>query len=1069
MKKELQVQNITLLISKKTKQFSKFSILLIVLTMMFTAQIFAQGTWTPLANVAPDPNNGVMLLMTDGTILCHTTAGGPLGDGTIFDRLTPDSTGSYINGTWSQIAPMARERYSFSSAVLKDGRVYAAGGEYGTDGTQNGSHGEVYDITTNTWIQAIGPGAVMSDGNCKLLDNGKILQALVDVPMPVSTVIYDPATNAYVTGPPTINGQNESMWLKLPDNSVLFVDEGLQTSERYIPALNQWIVDSSVPVALYDAFGFESGPGFMLPDGRAFFMGATGHTAYYTPSGTNSPGAWIAGPDIPSGRGMPDAPGAMMVNGKIIFACSAAPTSAVEFAMPAYFYEFDYLTNTYTQINAPAGGLSVNAWSQQCDLLDLPDGTVLFGLNQDATSAQYYIYTPVGAPLAAGKPVINNITSLSCTTYKITGHGFNGISEGSEFGDENENDSNYPLIRLTAAGKVYYARSYNWNSTGVQRGLAPDTAYFSLSAPIPNGVYSLVVVANGIASDPVSFTDSVPSLSSSLNPPAVCSGAAFTYVPTTSTTGATFTWTRAGVAGISNAAITTPQSSNPNEVLTNTTSLPVTVVYAYSVTGHGCNDTMNVSVVVNPPPVPAFTAFPISSCSLPDSVSFSNNSIAGSTYTWSFGDGITSTATAPSHIYTTAGTYSVKLIATSVCGTDSLTYANLVVVNPPSTPVAASPITISCGGIATLTATGTDTLKWFGLPTGGSVLGTGTTYVTPPLSSNTNYYVESYISSAPSFCPPLINTFGTGSNYTSTNFRSDIFSVHLPCALVSVMVVSGAAGNRTIQLQDSVGTVLQSRIVNIPTGTSTVVLNFPLTVGTGYQLGCGDGSTTTNLYRNSTGAAFPYTDPSNYITITGNNVPDALHFYFFYDWKLEGLACISARTPVDVIISGGPLASYTSVTSSNTVTFTNTSTGSTSWLWNFGDGGTSTVLNPVHTYTSVGTYTVTLTSYSGGCYNTITETVVITTLGINSNDLTNVISIFPNPTTGLFTISASFNTNEEVQLIVTNTIGQIIYETMPVTIKSQQFNLDLENKPKGIYFIRLKTNNGNIVKKLILN
>src|SRR5205085_9880711 len=120
--------------------------------------------------------------------------------------------------------------------------------------------------------------------------------------------------------------------------------------------------------------------------------------------------------------------------------------------------------------------------------------------------------------------------------------GFNGISEGSEFGDENENDSNYPLIRLSSGGLVYYARSYNWNSTGVQRGTAPDTAYFSLANSTPNGTYSLVVVANGISSDSVSFIDSIPTLISSLNPPSICTGTAFNYTPSSNATGATITW-----------------------------------------------------------------------------------------------------------------------------------------------------------------------------------------------------------------------------------------------------------------------------------------------------------------------------------------------------------------------------------------------------------------------------------------------------------------------------------------------------------------------------------------------
>ena len=966
-------------ITKTAKWISQLSLQLMVLFIIysgvFVEQVNAQvGTWTPLNRLAPDANNGVMILMTDGSVICHTVSGGNQGDGTIWDKLTPDSTGSYVNGTWSTIAPMTQERYSFSSEVLKNGRVYAAGGEYGTDGTQNGWHGEIYDPTTDTWTEANGANAnnVISDGNCKMLDNGKVLQALVDVSFPVHTVVYSPVTNAYATGPSTLHGDNESMWLKLPDNSVLFVDEDAQTSERYIPSLNQWVADGNVPVALFDPFGFECGPGWMLPNGKAFFIGGTNHTAIYTPSGTNAPGTWVAGPDVPNGYGMPDAPGAMLVNGNILFACSPQPTQNTEFATPTIFYEFNYLNNSFTPVSAPSNA-AANAISQQYTMLDLPNGQVLIGMDQDNSSAQYYVYTPTGTPLAVGKPVISQVTRLTCTNYMITGHGFNGISEGSAFGDENENDSNYPLFRFKSGNKVYYARSYNWNSTGVQRGTAPDTAYFTLPATMSGGAYYLYAVANGIASDSILFTDSVPSLSSALNP-SVCTGTAFTYAPASSTPGATFTWTRAAVAGISNAAITTPQTANPNEVLINTTSLPITVIYAYSVTGLGCSNEVNVSVVVNPRPTAAFTAFPTTACSLPDSVSFTNTTVAGGSYTWHFGDGNTSSATSPVHAYLTAGTFSVKLVATSACGIDSITHTNFIVITPPSAPVATSPVNIACSGSATLNATGSDTLKWFNQPTGGNLLGTGTTYVTPILTANTTYYVESYVSSAPSFCPPASNAFGTGGNYTNSNFRSDIFNVNQPCTLVSVLVVSGAAGNRTIQLQDSAGNVLQSSVINIPNGTSTVTLNFPLTVGTGYQLGCGDNSTTTNLYRNATGAAFPYSDPGGYITITGNNVPDAVHFYFFYEWKLQGASCVSARTPVAVNIANG-LTLTPNITNVPCFGGTGSATVSVSggtpaytYLWS-NNATTATISN-----VAAGTYTVTSTD-AHGCSSSASEII----------------------------------------------------------------------------------------------
>jgi hypothetical protein len=57
----------------------------------------------------------------------------------------------------------------------------------------------------------------------------------------------------------------------------------------------------------------------------------------------------------------------------------------------------------------------------------------------------------------------------------------------------------------SASGNVYYARTFNWSTSSVMTGNRPVTAEFSISTNVPAGVYSLVAVANGISSDPVTF------------------------------------------------------------------------------------------------------------------------------------------------------------------------------------------------------------------------------------------------------------------------------------------------------------------------------------------------------------------------------------------------------------------------------------------------------------------------------------------------------------------------------------------------------------------------------------
>ncbi len=485
--------------SQSGKPFTWLMSMGFILLLFFSTHSNAQGTWTKITNNAPDANGGGMLLLSDGSVLVKTFSGGGDGIGNIYDKLTPNKKGSYIHGTWTTIAAMHSTRLYYSSQVLKDGRVYVAGGEYGS----GYSLGETYDPLTDAWTDAPAPGTGISDANSEILPDGRVLQALVSGDVR-GTDIFDPVANTYTTGATALGVHNESAWVKLPDNSILFVDIGSTSSERYIPSLNQWISDATVPVALYDPYGYETGAALLLPDGRAFFLGSTGHTAYYTPSGSTSQGSWAAGPDIPGGKGTPDAPAAMMVNGKILCSVSPAPTSGDHFPSPTSFYEFDYLTNSFTSINTPLGGSTINEPSYVTGMLDLPDGSVLYA-EQD--NNQYYVYAPDGTPVASGKPTISTFTQNGCTSnFTLTGTLFNGLSEGAAYGDDWQMASNYPIVRLTNGLKVYYARTYNWNSTGVHRGSLPDTTQLTLPSGLPAATYSLVVVANGIASDPISFT-----------------------------------------------------------------------------------------------------------------------------------------------------------------------------------------------------------------------------------------------------------------------------------------------------------------------------------------------------------------------------------------------------------------------------------------------------------------------------------------------------------------------------------------------------------------------------------
>ncbi len=460
----------------------------------------AQGAWTPVTRLSPGPVE-LMLLLSDGTVMAANQGA---GIGKAWYKLTPDSHGSYTNGTWTTLASMHDTRLYYSSQVLRDGRVFVAGGEYGT----GGDNAEVYNPLSNTWTALPSTGATYYDEVSEILPNGNVLMAPVFPTTSGGTLIFLAASNTFTNGPKLFRGsyQDEASWVKLPDDSILTIDPFGKNSERYIPSLNKWVNDAVVPVDMYDPFGGELGAAFLLPNGKAFYLGGTGHTAIYTPSGTTNAGTWAAGPDIPGGMATPDAPAAMMVNGHILCAVSA-PIYQDEngdnvFPSPTSFVEYDPVANAFIPVNGPTGPTD-DISSFQATMLDLPDGTVLYS----HFGRQLYVYRPSGAPLAKGKPVINSVTQNPDGSYHLTGTGLNGISEGAAYGDDIQMNSNYPLVRMTDTnGNVFYARTFNWSSTSVMTSNTVLTTEFTLPTNLVATVYSLVAVGNGFSSDPVPFS-----------------------------------------------------------------------------------------------------------------------------------------------------------------------------------------------------------------------------------------------------------------------------------------------------------------------------------------------------------------------------------------------------------------------------------------------------------------------------------------------------------------------------------------------------------------------------------
>ncbi|MGQ0827219.1 MAG: PKD domain-containing protein [Bacteroidota bacterium] len=150
------------------------------------------------------------------------------------------------------------------------------------------------------------------------------------------------------------------------------------------------------------------------------------------------------------------------------------------------------------------------------------------------------------------------------------------------------------------------------------------------------------------------------------------------------------------------------------------------------------------------------------------------------------------------------------------------------------------------------------------------------------------------------------------------------------------------------------------------------------------------------------------------------------------------------------------------------VAFYNTSIGAITYSWDFGDSSpVDNSENPVHTYLMPGTYTVTLTTTNGACSDVITKTVIVqgvTTITENTS-LDDYIKVI----TGDNSIDLIFNFNELTNAVVDvyNSIGQQVVMSKNIKVHKNRISIDIKDKSKGIYYIKIQSGDQIVIKKTV--
>ena len=382
-------------------------------------------------------------------------------------------------------------------------------------------------------------------------------------------------------------------------------------------------------------------------------------------------------------------------------------------------------------------------------------------------------------------------------------------------------------------------------------------------------------------------------------------------------------------------------------------------------------------------------------------------------WTWDFGNGQTSNLQNPSITYTAPGSYTVTLIARNRSGSNAMRKNGYITVYPFPTPKFTSDLTLACAP-ASVQFVDQST------PGQGSItnwkwdLGDGTTSNQQNPShayTQTGYYNISLTVTNSGGCTNsgAINRYLRVINGIQPNFQWNQASAACT-APYAINFINQTAGPGNLSFNWSLGsgvTPANSTDTNPTNVTYPANGNYSVTLQVSSSLGC-TASIQQTLPFNGTNATI--TGPTTVCVNTpavfsnGSAPPPSFNTWDFGDgtgndsssatktWNAVGSYNVklvnhyptcadSSIENVQVVTEA--VAAFTSDRTGScmaplAVQFTDQTTGSTSWQWDFGDGSTSNQQNPTHTYNSTGSYTVTLTATGpGGCPNTLVKNAYI--------------------------------------------------------------------------------------------
>ncbi|MCB0706924.1 MAG: PKD domain-containing protein [Saprospiraceae bacterium] len=411
-------------------------------------------------------------------------------------------------------------------------------------------------------------------------------------------------------------------------------------------------------------------------------------------------------------------------------------------------------------------------------------------------------------------------------------------------------------------------------------------------------------------------------------------------------------------------------------------------------------------------PVASFGAGQTAGC-IPFTVTFENlSTLNPESFEWQFpgGDPLTSTDENPTVTYNNAGQYDVTLIAFNANGSDTLTISSYINVEEEPTADFSS---VTMGNVVDFTnlSINADTYLW--------AFGDGNL----SMEENPSY---SY-NQIGTFNGSLIATNACGSD---TVLFEIVINVVIPTANFTAELQEGCVP-LTVQFFDA--------SENEPTAWNWI-----------FQGGTPATSTEQNpLVTYNTAGVFSVTLTVN--NLAGNNTLAQSGFITVGDVPTAGFSYVSDMTQVN---------------------FTNTSTGATSYMWDFGDDSSSSSISPSHTYTESGIYTVVLEATNECGTTTFTQMIEVIVDNISQIGFLDRFEVYPNPNNGQFylVLEGKDLPTQKLQATLFTVLGQVILEeNLNITTNKFTKAFDIQHLAKGVYILRLGANNKFAYVKVIVD